>query len=228
MPNLPIVQSSSAKTRRRALWVAVYVAVVLGVDTLAAQRVQFVIDWRMFLWVSSSGFDWFKFVTWFAIPFAAALPWLDLHALSFKRWKRMDLWLLAGLAGVGAVAVIIIPLLPGVRDIYPGYGVLPAADKQAFAVRHMIWVFSWLIGWEFLHRYTLLRAWDAWLPRVGWLIVPLSEGLYHLQKPLLEALGMVLFSLVLTYWARKRRNVLLPFLAHLIIEIELLIFLMIA
>ena len=58
--------------------------------------------------------------------------------------------------------------------------------------------------------------------------MPVSEGVYHLQKTLLEALGMVALSVVLTYWARKRANVLLPFLVHLAIELELLAFLLMA
>jgi len=37
---------------------------------------------------------------------------------------------------------------------------------------------------------------------------------------------MVALSLVLTLWARKRQNVLLPFLVHLAIELELLVFLL--
>jgi hypothetical protein len=41
---------------------------------------------------------------------------------------------------------------------------------------------------------------------------------------LLEAGGMVLYSVVLTLWAIRRKNALLPFLAHLTIEIELIVF----
>ena len=54
-------------------------------------------------------------------------------------------------------------------------------------------------------------------------MVPLCETIYHLQKPLLEAGGMAVFSLLLTWWTMKRRNMLLPFVAHLYIEILLAI-----
>ena len=50
------------------------------------------------------------------------------------------------------------------------------------------------------------------------------EGLYHLQKALPEMGGMVVFSLIVTPWSMRRRNLLLPFLAHLLIELENLAF----
>ncbi|MCL4694164.1 MAG: CPBP family intramembrane metalloprotease, partial [Candidatus Hydrogenedentes bacterium] len=100
--------------------------------------------------------------------------------------------------------------------------------KWEIIARGMLWTFSWLIGWEFLHRYFLLRPFAARWPRFGWLIVPFSEGVYHLQKAPIEAAGMVVFSLVLTAWALRRRNALLPFLAHLLVEIELVLFLVLA
>ena len=100
----------------------------------------------------------------------------------------------------------------------------------------MVWNLSWLPGWEFLHRYFLLKAvqrealdrgrflpgwrWAQW----AWLLVPVSETLYHLQKPGLEAVGMFAFSVVLTFWCLKRRNWLFGFLLHLTIEVELLVF----
>ena len=74
-----------------------------------------------------------------------------------------------------------------------------------------------------MHRYFLLRPVMHRFPRYGWLIVPLCETIYHLQKPLLEAGGMAVFSLLLTWWTMKRRNMLLPFIAHLYIEILLAI-----
>jgi membrane protease YdiL (CAAX protease family) len=92
----------------------------------------------------------------------------------------------------------------------------------------MAWNASWLIGWEFMHRYMLLGAAQKAAPHWGWLLVPLSETLYHLQKPPIEMLGMLALSVVLTLWCMKRGNWLLGFLVHLIIEVELLIFLMIA
>ena len=37
---------------------------------------------------------------------------------------------------------------------------------------------------------------------------------------------MVAFSVILTAWALRRRNTLLPFLAHLAIEVELVLFML--
>jgi membrane protease YdiL (CAAX protease family) len=63
-------------------------------------------------------------------------------------------------------------------------------------------------------------------PRYGWLLVPLAEGVYHLQKPWPEMLGMVAFSLIATQWTLRRDNMLLPLLVHLAIEIELVAFML--
>ena len=119
----------------------------------------------------------------------------------------------------------LIPLVPSLNALYSRSGDLPMDVRVDLCLNMMVWNFSWIIGWEFLHRYALLRAADGAWPRWGWLLVPLSEGIYHLQKPALEALGMVAFSIALTLYARRRKNFLLPLLAHLIIEIELIVFL---
>jgi hypothetical protein len=57
--------------------------------------------------------------------------------------------------------------------------------------------------------------------------VPLIEALYHVvqNKPALECLGVAAMSLVFTFWVVRRRNALLPFLGHLVIELELIAFL---
>ncbi|HQM49150.1 MAG TPA: hypothetical protein PLJ71_10715 [Candidatus Hydrogenedentes bacterium] len=219
-------EKTAGRSRRVALLVAFYVLLVLGMDTLATQGVRFPFEWRLLLRFRPGGFDVFKFAAWFVIPFLFALPHLDIDAFTLKRWRRSDWYILAGLVAIGALAVIVIPSIPGVRETYRGFGHLSPTQKHHVFCWHLAWNASWLIGWEFLHRYSLLRSWDRWLPRAGWLIVPLSEGLYHLQKAPPETLGMVALSVVLTLWARKRQNVLLPFLVHLAIELELLVFLL--
>ncbi len=232
-----------------ALIVVAYVALVLGVDTLAALRTTWPIDWTVFRWGGyhvhaaaqglglpamltewlrkppAQAFDWFKFLTWFAIPFLFCIWRMDWGSLGFKRWKCIDIALLAVLVVLGMAAVLLVPLIPSLRETYHGTGRGAPSARMAVVVAGCVWVFSWLLGWEFLHRYVLLRRAVAQWPRYGWLLVPLSEGLYHLQKPGIEALGMVAVSLVLTYWAMKRQNVLLPFLFHLAVEIELIVFL---
>ncbi len=172
------------------------------------------------------GFDGYKFVAWFVIPFAICLPRMDWGYLGIGRWKRCDWAFLAVLAAIGVVAVLAIQVFPSLGKIYPGYGRFPIETRMLIAKRHLLWIVWWLVGWGFLHRYFLLTHVGKCWPRFGWLVIPLSEGVYHLTKPPLEAAGMVIFSLVLTFWALKRRNALLPFLAHLLIELELLVYLM--
>jgi len=247
-------QARGRKSRPITWLVVAYVATVLGVDALATMGVQWGVDWRMFNWGAREAhaaaawahahlglspaltewlrsdvmrqFDWFKFVWWFCVPFLISLPWMVWSALSPHRWKWSDLLVLAGLAGIGMAVMFLIPFVPALREIYPGMGHLSEAEKWAIFQVQLLWVVSWLPGWEFMHRYFLLDRVSLTWPRWGWLLLPLMEGAYHLQKPGLEALGMVLFSIILTRWAMKRANVLLPFTAHLIIEIELIVFLL--
>lgn len=220
--------ATGAKSERpwaMAVFACVYVAVVLLVDTLAVHAVQAPFDWTFLRW-RWGGFDVFKLVFWLVIPFALCVPRMDWGALGCTRWRRVDLLILLGLAVVGGVAVGCVALFPSLRETYGSMASAPPEAKTHFLLHQLAWVLSWLIGWEFLHRYFLLKPMEEVLPGWGWLIVPVSEGLYHLQKPLLEAGGMVLASLALTWWAMKRRNVTLPFLAHLIIELELIAFLL--
>jgi membrane protease YdiL (CAAX protease family) len=226
-----------------------YIAVVLTVDTLAVSRVKTPIDWSMFQWflpkslaflertlglhldflkqIWMSRLDVFKLLFWFVIPFVFCLRHMDWGALGIRGWKRMDYIILAVLAVLGLGAVFLIPHVPQLRYIYASLAEASPEQKWIAFRGQLVWVASWLIGWEFLHRYVLLRQAQRLWPVWGWLLVPFSEGVYHLQKPALEALGMVVFSIILTQWAIRRKNVLLPFLAHLIIEVELILFLLV-
>ncbi len=220
-------KKAGAAPRRAAMAAIAYAAAVLAVDTLAAQMVRWPFDWHgLFAWRMDSGFDLFKCVFWGAIPLAFCLRCMDWGWLGVARWRKTDLWLLAALAAAGSAAMLVIPLFPALRDIYPGLSGAPASARQEFAITYAIWTLSWLPAWEFLHRYFLLTRVDRAWPRLGWLIVPLSETLYHLQKPWPEAAGMLALSLVLTWWARKRRNLLLPLVVHAIIEAQLVLFIL--
>lgn len=211
-----------------------YAAAVLAIDTLAASGVAYPFDWSVLhrplpatFFLSAyvpRNFDLFKFVAWFVIPFALCVPRMDWGYLGFGRWLGKDFQVLLGLAMLGAAAVLAIKVFPSLAKTYHGIGHYSSPQKMLYAQYAVTWTFSWLVGWEFLHRYFVLTHVQVRWPRYGWLIVPLFEGVYHLQKPLLEAGGMVVFSLLVTRWTVARRNVLLPFLAHLIIELELLAF----
>jgi len=242
-------KKSALSPQQLAGVVIAYVAVVLAVDTLAAGRAAWPFDWTVFRWSpgrvypAAHGlqellglpdvltawirapllyrFDYFKFVWWFLAPLLFCLPKMDWGYLGVTRWKRRDLALLAGLAVAGAAVMLAIPHVETLRRVYPSLSHLDASAKWNVVSTQVIWAFSWLLGWEFLHRYVLLRRVAAAWPRFGWLLVPLSEGAYHLQKPLIEAAGMVLLSMALTQWAVKRRNALLPFIVHLCVEIAL-------
>lgn len=237
-------QATSANTRCAAAAVIVYVAVALGVDALVSLGVDWPFDWGVFRWNGlvagrwlralgldtlarfwSHGplrsFDLFKFLFWFVVPFAWSLRRMDWGWFSFKRWKRIDLAAFTVLAVAGIVAVLLVPLFPSLRAIFPSM----RGMGWSALVLQLVWVVSWLTGWEFLHRYFLLRPVSARWPRWGWLLVPLSETVYHLLQPWPMTLGMAALSVVLTQWSLRRANVLLPFLVHLVIEVALIAFL---
>jgi membrane protease YdiL (CAAX protease family) len=225
-----------------ALVAILYVAAVLSADTLAAHGVSTPFEWRvlhsnfeMDAIESVTGsrparewaqFDSFKFLAWFIVPLALSLFTIDFGYFGVKRWKRVDLIILGVLIVLGIGAVLLIPLFPSLDRLYGGLGDRSAEMRSSYAIGNLLWMFSWLIGWEFLHRYFLLRNIDGVFGKYSWLLVPLSEFIYHLQKPLPEALLAGGGGVVLTYWALKRRNVLLPFLAHLSIELALLVYLL--
>ncbi|MCC6698615.1 MAG: CPBP family intramembrane metalloprotease [Candidatus Hydrogenedentes bacterium] len=217
-------EGKSRWSRGAPALVAAYVAAVLLVDTLVAMRVRTPIDWRVFSWTTEGGFDLFKFVAWFVIPFLICLTTMDWGWIGVARWKRSDTMLLAAIALLGMLAILGIMFIPALRDYYPSLSHRTWPEKWDSMMRALFWVASWLVGWEFLHRYFLVRPFSARWPRFGWLIVPVSEGAYHLQKHWAEMLLMVAFSVALTWWTVRRKNALLPFLAHLIIEVELIAF----
>lgn len=216
------------RERSLALFLLAYTAAVHTVDALGLHQpwTSDLTDWEPLRELSGLGFDLFKFLAWFAAPFLLllALRRIDWGYFGVRRWKRADLLVLGGLALTGLAAVLSIRVFPSLQDWYPSLAHLPADDKWRIAVDRLVWTFSWIVGWEFIHRYALLTGLTRAWPRYGWLLIPLVEGLYHLQKDPLEAAGMVLFSFVLTRWALLRRNTLLPFLAHLVVELELLAF----
>jgi hypothetical protein len=203
--------------------VLAYVALVLGVDTLAFLGVREPFDWTIFRWSLGEDFDLFKFFFWLVLPLACCFRSLDRGWFGVARWRRIDVAILALIVLAGAAAMWLVPRVPELRTVYLPMSLLPAAEKPALALAHLTWTISWLPGWEFLLRYALLGALVLRWPRYGWLLVPVIEGVYHLQKPLLEAGAAVLLSLVLTRWAIVRRNGLLPLVAHFLIEIELLL-----
>ena len=217
--------------QHRAALLTAYAIVVLAVDCLATRGVGVPFDWTIFAWRHESGFDLFKFIAWLAVPVALTRPWRDLGWFGFNRWKRRDLALLAGLFLLGAFAVAAVAWIPSLREMYPSLGEHSSAVRWQFVITTLVWLSSWLIGWEFLHRFVLARALADAFPRrpvlAACAIIPVIEALYHLAqgKGALESAGVLVFGILLTSYAVHRRNVLLPFLAHLFIELALVAFL---
>lgn len=209
-----------------ALLAVLYACAALLADALATQGVQVPIDWTILIWRNSNHFDFFKFTFWLLLPFLVCLHGLDWGWYGLKRWARLDWWILIAGLMVGAAAIVVASLEPSLQRVYGGIAYASAQEKWTFVEEQLIWTFSWLLGWEFLHRYFLPKALAHNLPRRGgvaaMILIPCSEGLYHLQKPLLEAGGMVLFSLASTWWVLRRRNALLPLIIHLAIECQLI------
>lgn len=227
-----------------------YVVAVLAADSLAAMRIEYLFDWEDLHWrasdlyrwlwsslkdtgISLSGLSWlqyrqwqsfdlFKFGFWLLLPFLFCIPRMDWSWLGPRRIRSRDWWTLALVAAAGAGAMAVIPMVPELAMTYPTLTHLPGAAKWEFFQAQLLWTLSWLLGWEFLHRYVLLRAGTVFSSRWGWWLVPIAEGLYHLQKPLLEAGGMFALSILLTNWTLRRRTLMPALLAHFIIEIELL------
>lgn len=209
-----------------ALLFCLYLQAVHSVDTMAHTPGNQVLgfDWSFFKWNLANGLDLFKLAFWLALPLLMFRKRLDRSWFGPGRATRTDALALVGLAALGLVGMYVVTLDPALRATYPSLAGQPVAARVAFLGRGALWVFSWLLGWELCYRYLLLvTAEEAW-PEYGWLLVPAMETLHHVRKPPLEMLGMLAFSLVLTPWARKRRSVLLPFLAHALIEVELLLF----
>lgn len=222
---------------RRYLLVAVpvaYVILVHLVDSLAAHGSLWLVDWRIFRWKTDSGADLYKLFAWLVVPFVASLPDFEFGYFTFRRWKRVDWALLGGVVGIGAAVMAVLPVIPGVGDYYRGWGGYSIEQRWDNASHALLWTFSWLCGWEFVHRYFLLKRFRdlevKWALFAALVIIPVIEALYHViqGKPHLESLGMGVLSVVFCAWALRRRNVLLPFLGHLAIELELIVFLFFA
>lgn len=204
-----------------------YVLVVHVIDSLPIV-IRDAAGWR---WVTDGGFDLFKFFAWFVVPLALAVPTFERSWFTFARWRRIDWVLLWLVIGGGAVLMLLLPQLPGVGEYYRGWARYPANVRLDYLQTALLWTASWLIGWEFVHRYLLprhlLAAWPRRGPLMCLILLPVIEGGYHLvqQKPLLECLGMAALSLAFTAWVVRKRNALLPALGHLAIEVELIFYL---
>jgi hypothetical protein len=239
-----------------------YVLFALGADYFAFKSYAWPFDWTVFRWSPVllvprlhemgvapewtdwmetpvlRGFDYFKFIFWLILPGLLCLWTMEWKSFGVKRWRAIDAKILIGLAVLGCAVMLLIPMFPSLQSLRMLPDSLTRSERITFFFNRLFWVISWLVGWEFLHRYVLLRRVSKQWPRYGWLLVPLSEGLYHLQwlatehkvfsLPWLESWAMpgamIIFSLILTRWSLRRQSVALASLAHFIIELELIIY----
>jgi hypothetical protein len=247
------IQPPPPPSKRVAGLVVGYVAVVLLVDTLAFTRgATWPVFWAMFQWdaidahwfftkvlhfpewltgwmVSWDLFqrvDFFKLVFWLVIPVCFSLWRLDWAFWGWRRVKKVERYLLLAAPVVAVCVMFAIPYLPGVRDLYQQIPPTSFTRKIETAISYNLYVFSWLLGWEFLHRYVLLRSACVLFPKHGWMLVVVSETAYHLVKPPLECAAMAVFSVCMTQYAMRRKNGTFPLLVHFIIENALLVFLL--
>lgn len=208
---------------RRVLLIYAYIVFIMGIDSLAAWGVQFPFDWRVLRWRNSFYLDWFKLLFWTLLPICMVFRDIDWHYFTTKRWKKVDVYLLIGFLLIGVVIAYMIRYVPALDAEYHSRSSRSLAGKFRFFWTAIVLALSWLPGWEFLFRYLLLRRIQECGIRFLWLLIPLSEFVYHLQKPFIEAVGILIFSLFFTQWAMIRRNTLLPLLAHLLFEMEVML-----
>lgn len=221
----------------------VYVAAVLVIDCLATRGVQVPFDWSVFYridvhvvgWSGNAlqvyGADYFKLFAWFVVPVALAVWTFPVRWITTGNWKPVDKWLLGTLFVLGAGAVVSVKFIPALQGMYPSQSHLPQAIRWSYLGWYLVWILTWLPGWEFMHRYVLVRAASAF-PRhrtvLALTLIPLFEALYHVGqgKALIECAAMAVFSLICTVWVLRRENMLLPFIAHAFIEVGLILFLL--
>lgn len=203
----------------------VYVASVLILDALVVQRVHWLIDWTRITW-TLGGFNMLRSLLWLVIPLLWSARDFDWGYYGWRRWTRGDVVLFVVLmSGTLGVVFLLLPFLPGVNRYYQPHRFINDHARWS-AWKHLaLWNLGWLPGWEFMCRYFLLRRVAVRSPAAAVFLVAAVEGAYHLNKPALEAVAMVLFSVAASSWAVKRRNGLLPLLVHGGVECALSVYL---
>jgi hypothetical protein len=189
-----------------AAFVVVYAALVLFLDSYLSGPTIY-------------GADLYKLVAWLLIPLGITIRNIDWSFFTIKPWRRSDYRLLIVAFLLQGVIVRSIFLFPGIDSNLPRV-------RGANIGMLISWELSWLLGWEFLLRYVLLRELDKIGRRWPLVVIPLLEVLYHLSwTTAVMPVGVGIYSIILTAWARSRQNCLLPFLTHVSLELELLLLL---
>ena len=165
-------------------------------------------------------FDFYKFIAWFLIPLS--LSYKNNFKEYLKKPRRSDYFITMAMIVVGVFAILIIPYIESLNSYYHSFTFQSDQQKFNYMKGQVIWTFSWLIGWEYIHRYYIItKTYPILKNKLLW-IIPLLEGFYHYNKPPIEFISVFIFSFILTLWTIKRKNILLPFIIHLTIEIILI------
>lgn len=178
-----------------SLILLIYAIVVHTIDYLAMHGVVWLIHWGMFDWRMHDGFDLYKYFAWFVLPLAFSFNHLDFSYFSFRKWIKIDYVYLITFSLGSILIVQLIKIIPSLSASYESFILYGIGSRAGIVAFNLAWVLSWVVGWEFLHRYVLLNAFEKSWPRFGWLLVPILAGGYHLQKPVFEMAGMVIFLL---------------------------------
>jgi len=183
-------------------------------------------------WLVTNNFYWVPFILRFVVPVLLVqlyfrFSWRDL-GLGFPKMSRSAwIWTL--------VAIVLIPFIVStVRwsssyiDAYPQYvdDSVSAADRLQ---RFGFFTLSTFFAWAFLHRVFLLGGLRLLLQSEAKLKEKMAVGIailwtmtfevvYHLMKPEQEALGLLIFSPLLSYLAIRTKSVWVPTFLHLYLE----------
>lgn len=218
---------STASDRATAVFLIGWVALVLAQEAWATVDPSKRITFLSFPQTFGGDLELVPWFTWGLFPGLVAYfrnggVWLDRGWFGTRRWTRGDRVFLGLAAAVAVVSIGVVKAMPALSTHYralSSYGDFGFGPRSRVFLGSLAWVLSWLPLWEFMTRGLVLPfATRAWA-RHGWLAVPVLETAFHLVKPWPETLGMLVFSVVATRWARDRQNLLLPFLAHLAFEL---------
>ncbi len=209
-----------------AILLFLWVACVLGQEAWATLDPTKRILWLTIAQPIGGDLEFLPWITWGALPAAILYwrhgAWLSRECFGFARWTRGDKLFLLGVVVTAGFSIVVVRLVPALTDYYrtlSSYGNFTPDQHTQYFLGSLAWILSWLPLWEFMTRGMLLPFVDRAFPKYGWLTVPALESAFHLVKPWPEALAMLVFSLVATQWVRRRRNLMLPFLAHLAFEL---------
>lgn len=202
-----------------------FVAVV-GVALVAQLLVRYVTQSAS---LQVGGFYWATALIRLAVPAAGAVA-LGLSArrigLGRPRVPRRDLAPLAVAAAIGLVVAILALQADSYNDAY-------GIDRVAagFGAKFRIWALftlSTTVTWEVFHRGFLLPGLRFTLERaavpvaaattVAVAVVACFEVLYHVSKPALEPVALLVGSPLLSLLALRYRSLWIPLLVHVAVE----------